>query len=159
PLNPSTNPWKEVKLHKLMSRLEEISGQEAEQEFVFIGEAILSHLVSSEPPLTRALALDAAQTFVQLVLSCRSQDKRSSKVRRRAFKALLAHLVPLMLDCLREPTEYPGGGGSEGEGEAKSEGKGEGGEGQGQGQGQGVGEGEGEGDGGEGERGKGEGGE
>ncbi|CAM9736945.1 unnamed protein product, partial [Choristocarpus tenellus] len=79
--------------------------QEAEQEFSAIGEAIVSHLHPSELPLTRALALDAAQTFVQRVLSCRSRDKQSSKLRRRAFKVLLAHLVPFMLDCLQTPTD------------------------------------------------------
>ncbi|CAN0318906.1 unnamed protein product, partial [Hapterophycus canaliculatus] len=77
--------------------------EDTETNFANIGEAILLHLKPSEPPTTRALALDVAQTFVQNVLSERSKDKRSSKIRRRAFKELLAHLIPLMLDCLKSP--------------------------------------------------------
>ena len=53
---------------------------DTEKNFANIGEAVLYHLGPSEPPTTRALALDVAQTFVQSVLSERSKDKRSSKV-------------------------------------------------------------------------------
>ncbi|CAN0342786.1 unnamed protein product, partial [Ectocarpus sp. 12 AP-2014] len=92
-----------MKLHELMAKLEDSTAEETEASFGNIGEAILLHLKPSEPPTTRALALDVAQTFVQNVLSERSKDKRSSKIRRRAFKELLAHLIPLMLDCLKSP--------------------------------------------------------
>ncbi|CAN0260718.1 unnamed protein product, partial [Ectocarpus fasciculatus] len=92
-----------MKLHELMAKLEDSTAEETEASFGNIGEAILFHLKPSEPPTTRALALDVAQTFVQNVLSERSKDKRSSKIRRRAFKELLAHLIPLMLDCLKSP--------------------------------------------------------
>lgn len=57
--------------------------QETETNFALIGEAILFHLKPTEPPTTRALALDVAQTFVQNVLSVRSKDKKSSKVSQR----------------------------------------------------------------------------
>ncbi|CAM9707338.1 unnamed protein product [Scytosiphon promiscuus] len=92
-----------MKLHELMAKLEDSTAEDTETNFANIGEAILLHLKPSEPPTTRALALDVAQTFVQNVLSERSKDKRSSKIRRRAFKELLAHLIPLMLDCLKSP--------------------------------------------------------
>eukprot|EP00903_Cladosiphon_okamuranus_P006268 g6151.t1 len=97
------NPWKQMKLHELMAKLEDSTAEETEANFTNIGEAILAHLKPSEVATTRALALDVAQTFVQNVLSERSKDRKSSKIRRRAFKELLAHLIPLMLDCLKSP--------------------------------------------------------
>lgn len=54
---------------------------ETERNFCDIAEAILHHLSPSEPPTTRTLALELAQTFVQNILSERSKDKKSSKVR------------------------------------------------------------------------------